>query len=43
MNGVKIVKTGKKEPVGGITLRFEKADMEISADDTMLLRVVAGK
>jgi hypothetical protein len=43
MNGVKIVKTGKKEPVGGITLRFEKADMEISADDAMLLRVVAGK
>lgn len=43
MSGVKIVKTGKKEPMGVITLRFEKADIAISADDAMLLRVIVGK
>jgi hypothetical protein len=43
MRGVQIAQTGKKDPIGVITLRFEKAEMEIAADDAMLLRVVSTK
>jgi hypothetical protein len=43
MRGVHIAETGKKDPIGLITIRFEKAEMEIAADDAMLLRVVAAK
>jgi hypothetical protein len=43
MRGVQIAQNGKKEPIGVVTLRFEKAEMEIAGDDAMLLRVVAAK
>lgn len=43
MRGVQIAQTGKKDPIGVITLRFEKTDMQVAADDAMLLRVVNPK
>jgi hypothetical protein len=41
LRGVEIVRSGKTDPVGTITLRFSKEKMKLNASDGMLLRTVA--
>lgn len=41
LKGIKIARTGKGEPVGEITLHFEKGDAKLEAGTGLLLRVVA--
>ncbi len=41
LKDVKIAHTGKGEPVGDITLHFEKDDMKLEAGTGMLLRIVS--
>jgi hypothetical protein len=41
MSKVEIAHSGKTDPVGVITLKFEKADAKLDAGTAMLLRVVA--
>ncbi len=41
LKGVKVAHAGKGEPIGEITLHFEKEDMRLEAGAAMLLRVVA--
>jgi hypothetical protein len=43
LKGVQIVHTGKTEPIGVITLRFEKPDMKLEGNTALLLRVVAAR
>jgi len=41
MKGANIAHAGKSDPIGEITLHFEKNDMKLDAGTAMLLRVVA--
>jgi hypothetical protein len=41
LKGVDIAHAGKSDPIGEITLHFEKDDMKLEAGTAMLLRVVA--
>jgi hypothetical protein len=43
LKGIGIVHNGKTDPVGTITLRFEKEKMKLNASDGLLLRTVAGQ
>jgi hypothetical protein len=43
LRGVEIVRNGKTEPVGTITLRFGKEKMKLDASTGILLRTVAGQ
>jgi len=43
LKGVEIVHNGKTDPVGTITLRFEKVNMKLNASAGLLLRTVAGQ
>ena len=43
LKGLKITHSGKTDPVGTITLRFEKEKMKLDASTGLLLRTVTGQ